>query len=114
MKAATFQLFVDAFAHTFPDSLNSLLVENSGAHTAQRVRWPEPVRDVGLPPYCPELNPLERVWRDLKDELAWLQFTHLDAQQTSVGDVLQAYEAPTLQALTGYTSLVAAMNALGS
>jgi putative transposase len=114
LNAQTFQLFVDAFAAAFPDSLNILLLDNSGAHTAQQIRWPEHVRCVWLPPYCPELNPIERVWRDLKDDLAWLQFIDLDGQQVYVGDLLQGYDAPTLQALTGYPYLVEAINALGS
>lgn len=114
LNADTFQIFIDAFAHAFPDSFNILLLDNSGAHTAQRIRWPDNVRYVWLPPYCPELNPIERVWRDLKDDLAWQQFANLDAQQEYVGDLLRAYEAPTLQALTGYTYLVEAINALCS
>jgi class 3 adenylate cyclase len=78
LNAEMFQLFVDVFAQAFRDSLNLLLLDNSGAHTAQRLTMPENVRLVFLPPYCPELNPIERVWRDLKDALAWLQFPHLD------------------------------------
>jgi transposase len=46
------------------------------------------------PPYGPELNPIERVWRDLKDDLAWLQFPDLEAQQVDVGDLWQTYEGP--------------------
>jgi transposase len=61
LNAETFQLFVDAFAEAFPDSWNILLLDNSGAHTAQGMRWPEHVRCVWLPPYGPELNPIERV-----------------------------------------------------
>jgi transposase len=114
LNAQTFQLFVDAFAAAFPDSLNILLLDNSGAHTAQHIRWPEHVRCVWLPPYCPELNPIERVWRDLKDDLAWLQFIDLDEQQVYVGALLQGYDAPTLQALTSYPHLVEAINALCS
>ncbi len=114
LNAETFQIFVDAFARAFPDSLNILLLDNSGAHTAQRIRWPENVRSVWLPPYCPELNPIERVWRDLKDDLAWQQFIALNAQQDYVGDLLRAYEAPTLPSLTGYGYLVEAIHALGS
>jgi hypothetical protein len=86
LNAENFQLFVDAFAQASPDSLYLLLLDNSVAHTAQRIRWPEHVRYVGLPPYCPELNPIQRVWRDLKDYLAWQQFANLDVQQTYVGD----------------------------
>ncbi len=112
LNADMCQLFVDAFAQAFPDSLNILLLDNSGAHTAQRLRWPANVRAVWLPPYCPELNPIERLWRDLKDDLAWQQFVDLDAQQRYVAELLQAYDALTLQALTGYTYLVEAIHAL--
>jgi transposase len=70
------------------------------------------VRLVFLPPYCPELNPIERLWRDLKDDLAWQQFISVEAQQDDVSQLLQAYDDPTLRALTGYTYLVEAINAL--
>jgi transposase len=112
LNADTFQVFLEAFAQAFPDSLNILLLDNSGVHTAQRLRWPENVRCVWLPPYCPELNPIERVWRDVKDELAWWQFPDLAAQEDFVGHLLRAYDAPTLQSLTGYTYLVEAIDAL--
>jgi transposase len=105
---------VDAFAETFLDRVNILLLDTSGAHTAQRIRWPENVRCVWLPPYGPELNPIERLWRDLKDDLAWQQFPNLEAQQDYVGQLLRAYDARTLQSLTGYAYLVDAINALAS
>jgi putative transposase len=112
LNAAMFQLFVDAFAQAFPDSLNILVVDNSGAHTSSQLALPENVRLLFLPPYCPELNPIERVWRDLKDDIAWLQFADLEAQQHYLTLLLQGYEAPTLQALTGYPYLVEAIHAL--
>jgi transposase len=114
LKADMFQIFLDALAHAYPDSLNILLLDNSGAHTAPRLRWPANVHAVWLPPSCPELNPIERVWRDLKDALAWLQFPTLDAQQDYVGQLLRAYEASTLQSLTSYAYLVEAIHALTS
>ena len=107
-----FQLFLNTFAEVFPDSLHLLLLDNSGAHTAQRLTLPANVRLVCLPPYCPELNPIERVWRDRKDALAWLHFSTLEAQQDYRATLLRAYEAATLQALTGYTYLVEAIHAL--
>jgi transposase len=112
LNAEMFQLFVDAFAQAFPDSLNLLLLDNSGAHTAQRLILPPNVRLVFLPPYCPELNPIERVWRDLKDKVAWQQFVDLNAQQDYLSHLLWAYEAATLQSLTGYPYLAEAIHAL--
>jgi putative transposase len=107
-----FQLFMDAFAEAFPSSLHVRLLDNSGAHTAERLILPANVCLVFLPPYGPELNPIERVWRDLKDALAWLQFTTLEAQQAYIGDLLQAYQASTLQSLTRYAYLIEAIHAL--
>jgi len=108
------QRFVDALAEAFPTSLHSLLLDNSGAHPAQRLRWPEHVRCVGLPPDGPALNPIERLWRDLKDDWAWQQFPHVEAQQDDVGQLLRADDARTRQSLTGYAYLVDAINALAS
>jgi transposase len=111
LNAEMFQLFIEAFAQAFPDSLNILLLDHSGAHTAQRLRWPDNVHGVWLPPYGPELNPIERVWRALKDEMAWEQFADSAAQLDKVSHLLQTYDAPTLQALTGYLYLVEAIHA---
>jgi transposase len=112
LNAEMFQLFIDAFAHAFPDSLNILVLDNSGAHTSSQLTLPENVRLLFLPPYCPELSPIERVWRDLKDDVAWLQFANLDAQQDYLALLLQGYEAATLRSLTGYPYLVEAIHAL--
>ena len=114
LHADTCQLFVDAFAPAFPDSWNILLLDNKGAHPAQRLRWPAHVQPVWLPPDCPELNPSERVWRDVKDDLAWQPCVDLAAPQVDGGTLLQAYNASTLQALTGYAYLLEAIHALES
>jgi DDE superfamily endonuclease len=81
LHADTVPISIAACARAFSDSRNIRLLEHSGAHPAQRLRWPEHVRPPWLPPYGPELNPLERVWRDLKDDLAWLPLPALDAHQ---------------------------------
>jgi putative transposase len=112
LNAEMFQLCLDAFAPAFPDSLNLLVLDNRGAHTAQRLTLPTNVRLVFLPPYGPELNPIDRVWRALKDDVAWQQCADLNAQQEYLGHLLQAYEAATRQSLSGYASLVEAIHAL--
>ena len=61
-NAQTFRIFIDAFVDAFSESLNFLLLENSGACTTQRPRWPTNVRAV-VAAYCPELNLVERVGR---------------------------------------------------
>jgi transposase len=90
-----------------------LVLDKRGAHTAKQLIIPEHVRFVWLPPYSPECTPIERVWRDLKDQLGWQRFSDIAAQQAYVADLLCAYTAPALQSLTAYTYFVDAVNALG-
>ena len=114
VTAKTCPLVVAACAAAFPDRLHVLRWEHSGAHTAQHMRWPAHGRCVWRPPSGPERNPMARFWRDLQDDLAWLQCTERDAQQVYVGALLQAYEASTLQTLTGDPYVVEAIHALSS
>jgi hypothetical protein len=74
LRSDMFQPCLDALARAFPASVHILPRDHSGAHPAHGLRWPENGRAVGLPPYGPELNPLARVWRDVKDDVAWRQF----------------------------------------
>lgn len=59
----------------------------------------------------PELNPAERVWRALKDALAWQCFPDLAALQTQGVRVVEAWTAPMLQSLMAYPFIMEALNA---
>ncbi|NJK82298.1 MAG: IS630 family transposase [Chloroflexaceae bacterium] len=70
LTAATMQIFLDQFAAQYADSFNILILDNSRAHTAESLRIPTNVALVFQPPYCPEVNPVEHVWQDLRGNLA--------------------------------------------
>lgn len=114
LNADMFQRFVDELGQAFPGSLNLLLLDNSGAHRAKRLVLPENVRLVFLPPYCPELNPIERLWRDLKDQIAWQLFDDGQSQRERVADLLREYGNPSVQSLCGYKYIQDAIYALSS
>src|SRR5262249_11231772 len=112
LDAACFQVFVDHFAAQHADSFNLFVLDNGAAHTAQRVRLPPNLGCVPLPPYSPELNPIERLWRDLKDHLAFSLYKGLPALQRRVTQLLRRYRPTMLQSLTGYPYFVEAVNGL--
>ena len=102
LNSAMFQLWLDDFADAFPASFNILVLDNGAFHTAKTLRWPSNVAAVPFPPYSPELNPIERLWRDLKDQLAPTVFTSLDALSDTVCRLIQSYSQATLKSLTGF------------
>jgi putative transposase len=60
-------------------------------------------------PYSPELNPIERLWRESKDKLADCAIGTLDALSTLTGHILQSYSQAALQSLTGYAYFIEAV-----
>ncbi len=114
LTADLFQVFLDAFAQARPHTLNVLLVDNSRCHTAHDLRIPPNVILLFQPPYAPEVNPAERVWEALKDELAWECFADLAALPARVIDIIQPWDAIVLHSLTAYPFIMDAINALCS
>jgi len=62
------QLYLDGFAKTIADDEHvAMIVDGAGWHTAKALAVPDNITLVPLPPYSPELNPIERVWLHLKE-----------------------------------------------
>jgi transposase len=66
--ARAMQLFLDRFAATLPpDALAVMVLDGAGWHDARALEVPANVTLVPLPPYSPQLNPMERVWLHLRE-----------------------------------------------
>lgn len=44
-----------------------LIMDGAGWHKSRELNVPKNIKIEILPPYCPELNPVERLWRYVKD-----------------------------------------------
>ena len=111
------QVFLDQFAASHaqdPGEVHALLMDNGGAHHAKALRWPARVVPVYLPAYCPELNPIERWWQELKDALSNQLFGTLEALRASLDRELAAWHQTPVRlcSLTSYPYLIHALSML--
>jgi transposase len=61
------QLFLNSFAKTLGRKVHALLVlDNASWHTSQRLVVPSNITLHPLPPYAPDLNPIENLWLFMK------------------------------------------------
>jgi DDE superfamily endonuclease len=105
LDSLCFQAFLDEFSRAYPDTLNVLVIDGAPAHVAHSLQVPENVALFRLPPYCPELNPMERVWQDLRKRLTIDLPTGLRALADDAVRVVCEYTPPILASLTGYPYL---------
>jgi len=63
-----------------------LVLDGAGSHTGGQLHVPEHVHLVFLPPYSPELQPVETLWPQFNDATANRVFDDLDEMETVIGD----------------------------
>ena len=89
------QQFLDRFAAMIgEDEHVAMVLDQAGWHGAKALQVPSNITLVLLPPYSPELNPVERVWLHLKDRF----LSHR---------LLNDYEAIVDAACTAWSALLA-------
>lgn len=111
--ANCFQLYLDAFSKQRTDEVKILIVDNGAFHKAKQLVVPDNIVLLLLPPYCPELNPAEKIWRHLKDRLANTLFKTLDELSDSLQTLIQQTLLPqTIISITAFSYYTHAFNAI--
>jgi len=86
-------LFLAHLAREFKDFLVLLLMDQAGWHLSQGLKVPENLRLLPLPPYSPELNPVEHIWDEVREKGFINQiFPTLDAVEDRLCQELIALE----------------------
>ncbi len=60
-------LFLAHTAAQFPNDYCVMLLDGAGWHTALDLQVPPSMQLLPLPPYSPELNPVEHIWDHLRE-----------------------------------------------
>jgi hypothetical protein len=67
LDTAMVNVFLDQFSKTLAPDVQAVLVwDNAGYHRAKSLICPANITLVKLPPYSPELNPVENLWHYLR------------------------------------------------
>ncbi len=106
LDSACFERFIQLFGATFSKTLNLLHIDQASAHIATIFTWPDNVIPIFQPSHSPELNPIERVWQDLKKLFKDKNFESLNALQQQVFQEINSLTTSTLRSLTGWTYLL--------
>jgi transposase len=101
------QIFLDEFSATrAPDEHVAMVIDGAGWHVADDLRMPDNITPILLPPYSPDLNPVERVWLYLRE--TYLSHRFLADYDAIVDALCAAWRRLTgdrLRSLTSYPYL---------
>jgi hypothetical protein len=69
VDAEGMSVFLEHTAQAFDGDCCIMLLDGAGWHRATALRVPQTIKLLPLPPYSPELNPVEHVWEWLRDNI---------------------------------------------
>lgn len=95
-------LFLAHLSQVLNERRGLLVMDQAGWHVGDDLKIPENIELVFLPPYSPELNPVERLWQWLKRHSLQNRFHEdLEAIMDSVQNCLREATQPPLDACAG-------------
>ena len=107
VSTAAMDVFLAELGRAVPAGAHAaLLLDRAGWHVSEALTVPANLTLIPLPPYSPELNPVERVWEHLRDR--WLSHRVLAGGYEAVVDAACAAwnalraEPGRLRSLTSY------------
>lgn len=108
LETQTMQLFMDEFALEDKESLHFILVDNASSHTTEKLKVAENIVFIFLPANAPELNPIERFWKELKDWLSDYQPETLEEVRELVSRGLKTFSEKAMSSITSFEYLMTA------
>ena len=69
LDSVCMSVFLEGLSKVAAESLNVVVLDNAPAHIARGLVVAENIVLLALPPYSPELNPVERLWLAIRKKL---------------------------------------------
>ena len=109
VNATTMSIFLAEVARRHPEELILMVLDGAGWHRANDLVVPNNMRLIPLPPYSPELNPVEHIWDEIREKwFANLVFDSLNAVEDLLVEALASLEKDyqKLQRMVGFQWIV--------
>lgn len=109
LDADCFQIFLEQLSQAYPHSLNVIQLDNGRFHSAKKLQIPNNIVLLFQPPYSPDVNPIERVWQSMKDQLRWINLKSLEELRGEVDKIIQSITPSQLASLTSFDFILTAL-----
>ena len=93
VTAEAMSIFLSEVARRHPEEFILMILDGAGWHRANGLTVPENMRLEALPPYSPQLNPVEHIWDEIREK--WFTnkiFNSLEAVEDCLVEALVALE----------------------
>jgi transposase len=88
-------------ANQSPGEFKILILDNGAFHHAKSLQIPDNMALIFLPPYSPELNPAEKIWRYFKDRVSMIAYNNLEMLQQQISQINEQLNSVRIKSICG-------------
>lgn len=100
-NANTFQHFLDHMAAQHVTEFKIMILDNGAFHHAKKLNIPDNIALLFLPPYSPELNPAEKMWRHFKDRVSMIAYNNIEMLQNQISAITKNLTVQNVKSICG-------------
>ncbi len=100
-------IFLEELSKQYPDDLILLCCDGAAWHKSNKLHIPENIELFYIPPYTPEMNPIEQIWKELRitgfrNEV----FASLEKVVDRLCDTICTLTSDTIKGITGRSWII--------
>jgi putative transposase len=109
MNSNNMNIFLEEIQLGHPNDLILLVCDQAPCHNKGALKIPKNIRIIHLPPYCPQLNPSENMWKEMREKFFTnLVFNSIDAVKNKLSDAMIFYNnnQQIVKSVTGFNWII--------
>ncbi len=95
-------VFLEHLSKQYPDEQILLCCDGAAWHKSKRLQVPANIKLIYIPPYTPEMNPIEQIWREIRTRGFKNRIFHsLEDVVEQLCEVIRGLKPSTIKSITG-------------
>ena len=109
MDSACMNIFLQEIASRHKDEFVMMIIDGAPCHSDGVLKMPDNILLITLPPYCPQINPSENMWGDMREKFfPNVVFDSMDGVEERLEEACRFYEnnPEIVKSVTGFNWIV--------
>ena len=104
-------VYLEELSKQFPDDIILLCCDGAAWHKSKSLRVPHNIELIPIPPYTPEMNPIEQIWKELR-KMGFRNevFATLEKVVLRLCDTICDLTPDTIRSITGRSWIISCFN----
>ena len=104
-------VFLEHLSQEYPDDIILLCCDGASWHKANALHIPENIELFFIPPYTPEMNPIEQIWEEIRKRGFRNEvFSSLKKAMDRLSDVIKGLKSETIHSITARSWIIKCFN----